>query len=127
MKSNKQRRKEIKQRRLQRAEKLTAIDQSKMPIHMVAGIVVADQSALDHNNTYGALPLFYIDRPFICRDCGSPEVWTGKQQKWWYEITKGHIDSTAVHCRPCRKKLQTIKVETRANHLEGIAKRQAKK
>ena len=109
MKSNKQRRKEIKQRRLQRAKKLETINRTSLPPHKIEGMVVADQSALAHNNTYGLLPLFYTDQSFICRDCGSHEVWTAKQQKWWYEIAKGHIDSTAVRCRPCRKILQTQK------------------
>ncbi len=123
MKSNKQRRKEIKQRRLQRAKKLAAIDRSAVPIHLLDGMVAADPSALDHNNTYGLLPAFYVDKPFVCRDCSSHEVWTAKQQKWWYEIAKGNIDSTAVRCRPCRKKLQAQKAEARATHLDGIARK----
>lgn len=89
------------------------------------GMVLADPSGLSHNNTYGALPLFYVDSPFVCKDCGSHEVWTAKQQKWWYEIAKGHIDSKAVRCRPCRKILQAIKAEARAVHLNGIALKQA--
>jgi hypothetical protein len=126
MKSNKQRRKEIKQRRLQRAEKLAAIDRLAVPVHLLSGMVAADHSALVHNNTYGLLPSFYVDKPFVCRDCGSHEVWTAKQQKWWYEIAKGNIDSTAVRCRPCRKKSQAQKTEARTTHLEGIARKQAK-
>ena len=66
--------------------------------------VQADRAQLGHNNTYGPLPLFYVDRPFVCRDCGESQVWTAKQQKWWYEIAKGHINSVAIRCRPCRKK-----------------------
>ena len=39
---------------------------------------------------------------FTCRDCGEEQVWTAKQQKWWYEVVGGAIDSTAVRCLPCR-------------------------
>lgn len=109
MKSNKQRRAEIKARRLQRAASLAelaraqdvrALALSERP----AGIELADQEVLArYNNTYGLLPAFYVDRAFTCRDCGIEEVWTAKQQKWWYEVIHGHIDSTAVRCRACRR------------------------
>ena len=58
-----------------------------------AGAVLANHDELQHNNTYGDLPEFYIDRPFSCRDSGVEEIWTAIQQKWWYEVAKGHIDS----------------------------------
>ena len=67
------------------------------------GAIVADPGKLSHINTYGYLPKFYIDKVFTCRDCGSEELWTAEQQKWWYEEAKGHIDSFAVRCRACRK------------------------
>jgi len=68
------------------------------------GAIPADRKELQHINTYGALPEFYLDYEFECRDCGSREVWTAEQQKWWYEVAKGHIDSLAVRCRQCRQK-----------------------
>ncbi len=63
----------------------------------------ADQSKLDHINTYGWLPEFYIDKPFRCRDCGKEEIWKAADQKWYYEETKAHMDATAVRCHDCRK------------------------
>jgi len=69
-----------------------------------AGAVLADHNELKHINTYGELPTFYVDKSFVCRDCGVEEIWTAEQQKWLYEVAKGHIDSTAVRCRTCRKK-----------------------
>jgi hypothetical protein len=51
---------------------------------------------LDHINTYGFLPRFYIDRPFQCRDCGKEEIWRAADQKWYYEEAKGHTDATAL-------------------------------
>ena len=124
MKSNKQKREEIKANRLKRAKKLRAINIfEKTP--RTLGAVVADHAALAHNNTYGCLPLFYIDRIFVCKDCGKEDVWTAKQQKWWYEIAKGHIDSVAVRCRPCRKNERERKAEARRVQQEGLAKKQA--
>lgn len=72
--------------------------------NLPTGAVLADHNELKHINTYGQLPLCYVDKPFVCRDCQKKEVWSAEQQKWWYEVAKGHIDSTAVRCRECRNK-----------------------
>ena len=64
----------------------------------------ADHSKLRHVNTYGLLPRYYVEYPFKCQDCGKDDVWTARDQKWYYEEAKGHIDAKAVRCRPCRKK-----------------------
>lgn len=121
MKSGKQRRLEIKARRLERAKKLQ-VDTTRRAVEMLSGWVAADPQQLQHNNTYGLLPLFYVDRPYQCRDCGVEETWTAKQQKWWYEIAKGHIDSFAVRCRPCRKRINEEKARQKA-HMEEMAGR----
>lgn len=102
MKSGKQRREEIRTKRLERAAKLHDLGRYALVKTLPVGVVAADPTQLAHCNTYGLLPTFYIGRPFVCRGCGSEEVWTAKQQKWWYEIAKGHIDSFAVRCRACR-------------------------
>ncbi|OUM00161.1 zinc-ribbon domain containing protein [Variovorax sp. JS1663] len=120
MKSNKQRKAEIKARRLQRAaalgELLQVQDARSLVAERPAGVEPADQEVLArYNNTYGLLPAFYVDRAFTCRDCGIEEVWTAKQQKWWYEVARGHIDSQAVRCRACRRALR----EQRASGASG--------
>lgn len=102
MKSNKQRRTEIKARRLERASAVARLDPRGLGSASPLGAVPADLSKLAHNNTDGLLPSFYLDSPFTCRDCGSQEVWTAKQQKWWYEELQKPIDSRAVRCHPCR-------------------------
>ena len=119
IKSNKQRREEIKAKRLRRAKKLAAVDR-RQAVDRPAGSVLADHAALAHNNTYGCLPLFYVDRAFTCKDCGKEELWTAKQQKWWYEIAKGHIDAIAVRCRSCRKRQRERKAQAQRMHLEGL-------
>ena len=125
MKSGKQRRADIKERRRKKAEpykELDRFDLSCKPVNAIA----ADVAELQHNPraAYTLMPLFYVDMPFNCKDCESNELWTAKQQKWWYEIAKGSIDSVAVRCRSCRKKEQARKVEARRVHLEGVANKQ---
>jgi len=65
----------------------------------------------------------YIDRPFTCKKCGKLEVWTGLQQKWWYETAKGNVWTTATMCRPCRRNEQARKTAARKVHLEGLARK----
>ena len=121
-KSSKQRRAEIKAKRLEKARKAEGRVDTFSP-NIPENAVAANHAALEHINSYAPLPFFYVDRPFICRDCGIEQLWTAKQQKWWYEIAKGHIDSVAVRCRPCRNLLQDQKNEARRIHLEGLEKK----
>jgi len=69
--------------------------------------VLVDQAKLSHINTYGDLPRYYQDYPFICMDCGKSEVWTAEKQKWYYEEAKGYIWAVAIRCHDCRKKRKT--------------------
>ena len=87
------------------------------------GVAAADPTNLLHDSTYGPRPDYYIDLPFICIDCGSKELWTAKQQKWWYEEAKGKIDSTANRCRTCRQIARKKKEAARKTHLEGLEKK----
>ena len=113
MKSNKQRRAEIKQLRLERAARL-----AKQPLVdgvRVAGREPANAARLGHVDiTYAPLPKYYVDVAFQCCDCGAQEVWTAKQQKWWYEVRQAHVDSTAVRCLPCRRKRRALLAVSRA-------------
>src|SRR6266478_5481807 len=86
---------------LAEAKRITALPKEIQQQHPSA--VRADPSKLDHINTHGPLPEFYIDRPFRCRDCGKEEIWKAVDQKWYYEETKAHTDAIAVRCHDCRK------------------------
>ena len=121
MKSNKQRRIEIKARRRKRAESAKAKPLGLSIVQSVLN-VEANLSELTHTGTYGLLPLFYIDKHFACRDCKKNEVWTASSQKWWYEVAKGGIDTTAVRCLTCRKKRRREK-EQQKLHMEIMAQR----
>jgi hypothetical protein len=95
-----------------------------------AGSVQVNVSALAPNNSYG-VPRFvergyYEDKPFKCTGCGAEQVWTAWQQKWWYEIAKGDVYSTAKFCRPCRRREQARRNEARRVHQEGIARKRAR-
>ncbi len=109
MKSNKQRRAEIKQVRLERAARATlhahgagAVDPRAL---RSLGAETADQAVLARRNPNLCVnpPAFYVDRAFRCRDCASQEVWTAKQQKWWYETIGASLNSGAIRCLPCRR------------------------
>jgi Probable zinc-ribbon domain len=116
MKSGKQRREEIKAKRLERLARHVAASTTSIRLNTSFGAVLSDITRLAPNNSYGVWPSLYLDRPFICRDCGSCELWTAKQQKWWYEIAQGSIYSSAVRCRPCR-----IVVRDRVDHVRRVS------
>lgn len=106
MKSNKQRRQEIKAARLRRAAKA-----QRQHLQPPCGALLAryrvpvDTTRLAPCNRYGH-PLalgWYEDREFRCRDCGAEQLWTAEQQKWWYETVRGSVYAVAVRCRPCRQ------------------------
>lgn len=123
MKSNKQRKIELKARRTKKAQKKQksqCIDPRGTKLQSSTECLLADHFALQHNGTYGALPMFYAAKPFECRDCGASEVWTAGQQKWWYEVAKGSIYSTAVRCRSCRNKLKHEK-DVQRLHMQAMA------
>lgn len=120
MKSGKQQRQEIKAKRRKKAEALVAVDTcsdiSDMP---PIGAIQADHEQLEHIDTYGFLPNFYVDKRFVCRDCGAREIWIARQQKWWYEVAKGHIDSTAGVAETSSKTRRPGKNNTWSRWLES--------
>ncbi|MEX2516673.1 MAG: zinc-ribbon domain containing protein [Gammaproteobacteria bacterium] len=89
------------ERELREAERVLQLSPEQQKAHPAA--IAADHDKLKHINTYGALPDFYLDRPFIYRKCGKREIWKARDQKWYYEEARGHIDATAVECHACRK------------------------
>jgi len=86
---------------LREAKRIAALHPEQQRRHPSAR--AADPSRLRHINTCGSVPDFYIDRPFVCRQCGKEEIWKADSQKWFYEEAKGHIDATAVECHDCRE------------------------
>lgn len=124
MKSNKQRRQEIKTRRIQRAER-QARRVNARPIDCPMGIVRVTPTRLQPTNSYGVPDFvqrgYYQDRPFHCKDCGKAQVWTAAQQQWWYEEAQGDVWTTASRCWPCRQRERARKSEARRVHQAGLA------
>ena len=116
--SNKQKRKLLKAKRRQRAEKL----RNKRIEYFGYGRVKSDTSKLTHINTYCGLPLYYEGRDFTCRDCGADEIWSAKQQKFYYEECKGHIDSIAVRCKACRNK-RKLAIKEQQEYMQEMGKK----
>jgi len=104
MTSKQSRQERLKQSQLLKAKAHIGIDTTDPVVLPPPEAVVADQKELAHNNTYGRLPQFYIDKLVVCRQCGAEEVWLARRQKWWYEVAKGNINTDAVLCRSCRGK-----------------------
>jgi hypothetical protein len=69
--------------------------------------IEADLSKQAPNNSWNP-PTYYEDMPFTCIDCGRDQVWTATQQKWWYEVAKGPVFSSAKRCVACRRKLRDL-------------------
>lgn len=133
MKSGKQRRQDIKAKRLakqtlasERAVASRAAEQAKL--HAAAGGQRVDTTALAPDGSYSVPDFvtrgYYVDCPFVCQDCGKAEVWTATQQKWWYEVAKGSVWTTARRCHPCRRQERERRDEARRVHLEGLAQKQ---
>ncbi len=122
MKSGRQRRAEISERRRQRVRvaKRTSLAPWLEPDRVPHGALPADQAKLVHDNTYGPRPRFYVDQPFTCIDCGKQEVWTAADQKWWYEEAEGKIATRANRCLACRRKRRLRRSQERCVHVEGI-------
>lgn len=98
--SNKRKRQKLEEQRLRKLAKAGRLANG---IVIPEGAIAADLSAQAPNNSYDP-PLYYRDYSFTCVDCGSAEVWTAGQQKWYYEVAKGSIYGRAIRCRDCRKK-----------------------
>lgn len=70
---------------------------------------------------------YYLDWKFQCIDCGSSQIWTGPQQKWWHEEIGGEIERIATRCRECRRKERLRREEARRIHLEGLLRKRAER
>lgn len=121
--SGKQKRAAIMARRRERREQ--AILAARTPPASVTPrsrcSVLVDKWRLAPSNSYGepefARRGYYIDLPFTCRDCGSREVWTAAQQKWWYEEANGYVYSTAARCLACRRQRRSGRMNNNKDNL----------
>ncbi len=130
MKSGKQRRLELDAKKERRAAKQAAeqavLDRAVKRKAALRGATVT-AGALAPNRSYSNPDFvtrgYYLDKPFVCEGCGKVEVWTATQQKWWYEIAKGDVWTTAKLCRLCRRRERVRRAEARRVHLDGLARK----
>jgi hypothetical protein len=127
LKRTRQRRGDVGTRRASRAERRAKLEEAAERRQMEARGVLVNAAALAPNNSYGVPDFvqrgYYVDRSFRCKSCGKEEVWTATRQKWWYEVAKGFVYSTAVRCRACRRRERDRRAEARRVHLEGVARK----
>jgi hypothetical protein len=115
-----------------RAERRAVIEQrrrQRLLDEMDVNSVAVDLQKLAGYQGY-SVPLyvtrgFYVPVPFTCRDCGQDEMWTPRQQKWWYEEAKGDPFSTATRCRVCRRRERDRKAAHKRASEEGRARKRA--
>ena len=136
MRSDRPRRPSIKQRRADKRAKKVATEalarakaRAAERARRLRGQVLVDPALLRPTNSYSTPDFvereFYVDRPFVCKDCGRAEVWTATQQKWWYEAAKGDVWRVAVRCRACRRRERERKAAARRIQREGMARKRA--
>ena len=126
-KSARQRRVEIQKRRRAREARRRRSEPASLPSETPPGVVPVEEERLAPYRSYGAPDFvmrgYYLDRRFRCARCGADESWTAAQQKWWYEVAKGFVYSTAVLCRACRRAEQARKNEARRAQAEGLVRK----
>ena len=130
-KSGKQRRHEIKLARQIRRKtpdgQALLCWQHGQQLKRPKGAISVNPEQFQLDNSYGQ-PIFaargyYVDQPFRCAGCGADEVWTAERQRWWYEVAKGYLWSTAKRCASCRAKERARKTEARRRWREGLVKK----
>ncbi|GAA5479848.1 hypothetical protein Hhel01_03367 [Haloferula helveola] len=118
-----------KERELERGEEERAIRDRAWQLRLTP----IDRTKLHTRSVMGSfgVPCFvgryYLDWRFTCRDCGKAEVWTGAQQKWWFEDAGGEMEQIAIRCRNCRRKERERKAEARRVHFEGLERKRRMK
>jgi hypothetical protein len=110
-------------------ERLVQLEARKLQLKREAEArgVAVDTSQLAPDGSYNRPDFvergYYVDQPFTCQSCGVEQVWTAAQQKWWYEVAKGGVWTTARLCRPCRKTERSRREETRRVQEQGLARK----
>ena len=136
MKSNKQKRQELAEKRGTKEAKRREENQEQKRRRQWAPLRAGEIALVDRTklHSYGRLifstpsdnaknPRFYEDIPFTCKDCGRQEIWTAGRQKWWHEQMGGDVETTAVRCRNCRAKERARKAEVNRVREEGLERK----
>ncbi len=128
----KQRRTELDAKRQLRAEREAAQKQdSRFESQSHLHPTPVDHGRLAPDSSFAAPDFvdrgYYLDLSFVCIDCGKCEVWSSTQQKWWYEVAKGGVWTTATRCRPCRQGERKRREDAQKVHLAGLQEKKKRK
>ena len=64
--------------------------------------IIANKPIEVQSDSESKLPTCYTDIVFTCRDCGSNELWSAEQQRFYYETSRRPLDEKRERCRKCR-------------------------
>ncbi len=124
-KSCKQKRASLKAKRLADKAKKQYRSRTQRSVMLGQNTMPVDCGKLNFGTSYDAPDFavrgFYRDENFICVDCGSEELWTASDQKWWYETVQGFVWTHAIRCDQCRYKERVRKNQARSAHAKGLA------
>ena len=119
--SNKRKRQQLKQRRVDKAEEEAA---NALQDGLRDGTIIrVNRSKVFSRSALPTIPDYYRDKWFTCKDCGCDDLWTAKQQQRWYEEQGGEIEAIAIRCRACRQLEKQRKENARKVQLEGLVNR----
>ncbi|MDX2219108.1 MAG: zinc-ribbon domain containing protein [Burkholderiales bacterium] len=125
-KSGKQRARELRAARKERALHPPAPRHDPRKVDPDADTAPCNPALLAHYNSYGQPEFvargYYVDTPFTCVGCGKSEIWRATQQKWWYEVAKGNVETIAKRCRSCRRSKREASATSRMIHLKGLVR-----
>ena len=83
MKSNKQKKCLLGEKR--QKKKLDTLSDSMASGLKNGSIQPVDKVKVFSKIVLPLIPDYYRDKAFVCIDCDRHQLWTAKQQKWWYE------------------------------------------
>jgi putative zinc ribbon protein len=127
IKSGKRRRAEIVAARKRRQARRSAVGVLQAISLRPPRTAPVERAALRPHNSYGEPGFvtrgYYQDLAFRCVDCGAEGVWTAERQKWWYEVVKGEVFTTARRCAACRDHERARKIIARQVHQAGLLRK----
>lgn len=112
----------------ERVNALIAAGVIQSATEVLPGAILVNGESIFSNSTIPAIPLWYVDTWFTCKDCAKREKWTARQQQWWYEVAGGEIETTAIRCKACRRRKRSedaASTERTRQHRRSRAEKQA--
>lgn len=106
-------------------------DPKRMPRHFFFGAIRMDYGSAARANVsrqnYSVCPRhWYVDAAFVCANCGAEFVFSGSEQRFWFEGMGFWVGSFPTRCPTCRRAERTrTALKKRYDELIGAALRGA--